>query len=469
VIGAMTRHEIQIVRAVGMAQAAVAAKTGTSERSVRRIEREAPVAASDTAALVRARGLGRPSTAAPWTARIAQWLAEEDHLPGVELLRRAREAGYRGGTSAFYELVRRLRPVERVPLVRFEGAPGEFSQHDFGSVTVRYRSGTTERVHCFASRLKWSRYAHVELVPDAQEETLIRALLAALEAFGGVPLVTVGDNPKTVVIERRGELIVWNPIFGQVALDCRFAPELCWPRAARQTGAGENLVGWVTGSFFKCRRFHDRADRARQLAEWLLEGNTQRPNRATGEIPAARLAQERARLRPLPGPAASDALKIPVGVGAQARVRHAGGESSMPPETIGQPATLHLSRDRVEIVTKTGLAVAHRRCGPGERSIRPEHRAATLEQVRGVRGRLYFQRQSLGELGPEAEAWLTELVHRRPARWRLDVEACFTLLQDYGPEALRPAFAWGVQPGALGAEYVRTRVALARARVEAGA
>ncbi len=141
----------------------------------------------------------------------------------------------------------------------------------------------------------------------------------------------------------------------------------------------------------------------------------------------------------------------------------------MPPETIGQPATLHLSRDRVEIVTKTGLAVAHRRCGPGERSIRPEHRAATLEQVRGVRGRLYFQRQSLGELGPEAEAWLTELVHRRPARWRLDVEACFTLLQDYGPEALRPAFAWGVQPGALGAEYVRTRVALARARVEAGA
>src|SRR5581483_10572185 len=211
-------------------------------------------------------------TAAPWTARIAQWLAEEDHLPGVELLRRAREAGYRGGTSAFYELVRRLRPVERVPLVRFEGAPGEFSQHDFGSVTVRYRSGTTERVHCFASRLKWSRYAHVELVPDAQEETLIRALLAALEAFGGVPLVTVGDNPKTVVIERRGELIVWNPIFGQVALDCRFAPELCWPRAARQTGAGENLVGSVTGSFCKCGRFHDRADRARQLAEVAARG-----------------------------------------------------------------------------------------------------------------------------------------------------------------------------------------------------
>jgi hypothetical protein len=63
-----------------------------------------------------------------------------------------------------------------MPLVRFEGAPGEFSQHDFGSVTVRYRSGAPEQVHFFASRLKWSRYAHVVLVPDDQEETLIRAL-----------------------------------------------------------------------------------------------------------------------------------------------------------------------------------------------------------------------------------------------------------------------------------------------------
>jgi hypothetical protein len=38
----MTRHEIQILRAVGMVEAAVAAKTETSARSVRRIEQEAP-------------------------------------------------------------------------------------------------------------------------------------------------------------------------------------------------------------------------------------------------------------------------------------------------------------------------------------------------------------------------------------------------------------------------------------------
>jgi hypothetical protein len=179
----------------------------------------------------------------------------------------------------------------------------------------------------------------------------------------------VWDNPKTVVIERRGELIVWNPIFGQVALDYRFAPELCWPRAARQKGAVENLVGWVKGSFFTCRRFHDRADLERQLAEWLLEVNTQRPNRATGEPPAARLAPERARLRPLPVPAAQYALKIPVVVGAQARVRHAGGEYSMPPETIGQPATVsdlgHAALDRPFGRPQPAPPVAVAVAGPG--------------------------------------------------------------------------------------------------------
>jgi transposase len=399
--------------------------------------------------------VGRPSIAAPWAARLETWLEEDRALPGVELLRRAEEAGYRGGKSALYELLRRLRPLSVVPMVRFEGVAGEFSQHDFGQVEVRYTTGPVERLRFFASRLKWSRFVHVTLVPDEREEALIRGLLSALEAFGGVPLVTVWDNPKTVVVTRKGELIVWNAVFGQVALDYRFAPELCWPRSGQQKGAVENLVGWVKGSFFKCRRFHDRADLEAQLREWLTAVNTQRPSRATGIIPAVRLAQERPRLRPLPIPAAAYALKIPVVVTARGRVAYDGGEYSMPPATLGQPATLHLYSDRVEIVTKAGAVVRHPRCHPrGASSILPEHRTAMLAAVRGVRGRLYFQRQSLWELGPAAEAWLTELIHRRPAQWRTDVEQCFTFLNAHGPQRLLAALASGIHQGAIGAEYV---------------
>jgi transposase len=465
----MTRHEIQILRAVGMAQTAVAAKTGASVQSVRRIEREELVTTSHTQALTAACGVGRPSLAAPWGAQLATWLAEERGLPGVELLRRAREVGYQGGKSALYELIRRLRAPALAPLVRFEGVPGEFSQHDFGQVDVRYTSGIVERVHFFASRLKWSRMVDVVLVPDEREETLIRGLLAALEVFGGVPLVTVWDNPKTVVVSRTGDRIVWNPIFGQVALDYRFAPELCWPRTGQQKGAVENLVGWVKGSFFKCRRFHDRADLEAQLAQWLREGNTRRPSRATGVIPAVRLEQERGRLRPLPIAPAAYALTIPVVVTARARVVYDGREYSMPPETIGQPATLQLYRDQVELVTRTGLRIRHaERLPRGQVSLLPEHRAAMLGAVRGRRARLYYQRQSLWELGAAAETWLTELVHRRPAHWALDVEQGFALLQEHGPQRILGAFAQGVRQRAIGAEYVRAHLTGTAAQEIAG-
>jgi len=46
---------------------------------------------------------------APYEPEVARWLREDPDLPGVELLRRVRLAGYRGGKSALYELVRRLR------------------------------------------------------------------------------------------------------------------------------------------------------------------------------------------------------------------------------------------------------------------------------------------------------------------------------------------------------------------------
>src|SRR5437016_12489647 len=84
----------------------------------------------------------------------------------------------------------------------------------------------------------------------------------------------------------------------------------------------ENLVGWVKGSFFKQRRFLDDPDLLAQLGEWHTEVNTQRPNRATGVIPAVRLAEERPRLRPLKVGPAELALRVPVVVGPTAAVLH---------------------------------------------------------------------------------------------------------------------------------------------------
>ena len=137
------------------------------------------------------------------------------------------------------------------PLVRFEGLPGEFSQHDFGEVLVRYQDGTELKVHFFASRLKYSRWAEVTLVPDERVETLVRTLVDHLAAFGGIPLVAVFDRPKTVALQwgRDGVVTEWNPTFAGVALDLGLGVEVCWPYRPQEKGQrresrrlGERLV-----------------------------------------------------------------------------------------------------------------------------------------------------------------------------------------------------------------------------------
>jgi hypothetical protein len=55
------------------------------------------------------RRTGRPSTVVAWESQVAQWLREQPDLSGAEILRRVRIAGYRGGKSALYALVMRLR------------------------------------------------------------------------------------------------------------------------------------------------------------------------------------------------------------------------------------------------------------------------------------------------------------------------------------------------------------------------
>jgi len=52
---------------------------------------------------------GRPSTVPQYAPQVTQWLREDPDLSGAEILRRVRLASYRGGKSALYELVRRLR------------------------------------------------------------------------------------------------------------------------------------------------------------------------------------------------------------------------------------------------------------------------------------------------------------------------------------------------------------------------
>lgn len=451
---AMTRHEVRVLRGAGVTQRRVSVTTGVAERSVRRIEREPDGDGPRDDATLRRRP-GRPSKVEAFRLVVAEVLAAEPELPTMEILFRVRERGYDGGKSAVYDLVAEMRSPVSAPLVRFEGLPGEFSQHDFGEVIVRYASGAKEKLHFFASRLKYSRWVHVRVVPDQKVESLMRSLLLAFESFGGVPLVCVFDNPKTVVIRRVGDKIEWNKTFGQVALDYRFGPELCTPARGQEKGAVENLVGFVKGSFFKVRRFVDRADVLEQLQSWMREVNEARPSRATKETPLARVAAERERLRALPTPPADYALRFPSMVGPTAMVDFEGHRYAMPPESIGFPATLHVYQDRIRVEARKYQAIHERRRTPSGTSYLPGQRAAMLSAVSGKRGRLYMKRQQILALGSNAEQLLTEIVHAHPRTWTAEVEILFDLLERFGEEKMAAALATAVERRLFGAHFVQ--------------
>jgi len=323
-------------------------------------------------------------------------------------------------------------------------------------VEVEFRNGASQRIHFFASRLKYSRLIRVSLVADEAVESLVRTLAEHLASWGGRPLLCVFDRPKTIALKWRknGEVTEWNPIFAYATLEMGVGVELCWPYRAQQKGSVENLVGFVKSSFFKVRRFHDEEDLRQQLRDWHREVNDERPCRATGIIPALRLAEEAPRLRALKVQPEQLALRIPVYVGPTGTVLYDGHAYSMPPEAISMPATLYLYAQQVRIVAGRYAAEHPRKFFAQESSSLPEHRAAMVAAVSGKRGKRYLKRQQLLELGEPAILYLTEIVHRRPQQWFEDVDRLHQILQRHGPEILRRAMEEGLKQQIFGAFYV---------------
>lgn len=454
----LDRHAVQELVRAKLTAREIAKQLGVSVRTIRRIVREGDVQTGDDAAARSARHIGRPQVTDAIRTRVQALVLEDPERPPGEICRLLKDDGTPLGLSTVYRVLAGVRSTIPASLqVRFEGVAGEYAQFDFGVVSVRLTDGSRRAVHFAAYRLKYSRWVHVVLVPNERVEALIRSLLDSFASSGGVPLRVVFDNPKTVVVRREEGRPVWNAVLAPVAIDYGFTIELCTPRQPQQKGAVENLVGFVKRSFFRARRFADvTSDLPEQLTEWLTEVNTVRPNRATKEIPAVRLDAEQKRMKPLAVEPNEYGLRFAVTVGPTAMVTHQGIRYAMPARACGIPATLWLYPTRVKIVTAGSKheAVHARFPEQGTVSYLPGQRSAQLASVAGERKRLYFMRERILELGPIGEAYLTELIHRRPHIWKGDVERLFALLEELGDAHFRAVLQRALFQQMIGAEYV---------------
>lgn len=235
--------------------------------------------------------------------------AAPEWIPAAVLFRELQALGYRGGLTTLKLYLARLKPVpQSEPLIRFETEPGRQLQVDF----VSFRRGA-ERLSAFIATLGWSRASYVEFVEDERLETLLSCHERAFGYFGGVPREVLYDNMHAVVTTRDAYGVGrhrYNRSFLDFAHHYGFRPRLCQPYRPRTKGKVERFIHYLRMSFYVPLASQlspeglkvDRATANARVGRWLREVANARIHATTGEMPAARLVQERERLQALAPP-----------------------------------------------------------------------------------------------------------------------------------------------------------------------
>ena len=244
----------------------------------------------------------RASKLDPYTEYIDRRIAEG--LENCVVLRRElRDLGYQGGYSILKAYVsprrRQLRPPQAT--VRFETAPGEQAQVDWGSFSYVGEKGRKHRVWAFVMVLSWSRAIYVEFVRRADTAGFIQCHVNAFEHFGGVPRRCLYDNAKVVTLGRGPDgQVEWNRRMLDFAQRVGFEMRLCQPYRAQTKGKVESGVKYVRGNLWPSVRFTDDADLNRQALEWCVSVANRRVHGTTSRIPGEMLSEERLHLGQLP-------------------------------------------------------------------------------------------------------------------------------------------------------------------------
>jgi transposase len=268
---------------------AIARELGVARNTVRRYVRGTPEAK------LRPR---RGSKLDAYKDQIRRWVGE-DHLVNCEtMLVRLHAQGYTGRISILKDFVRPLRPpsAARRPVIRYETKPGEQLQFDWGEV-VYEQDGHTRKLFGFTAVLSYSRMRFVTFVKRTDAPTLVRCLIAAFEAFGGLPHAVLTDRMKTVLLDMETGQPHWHPRFQELVSALGISPRVCKSYTPQTKGKVERSVGVVKHDFWPGVRFTDLDDLNQQAAAWCAQVNG-RVHRTTHARPVERWAEERLRAVP---------------------------------------------------------------------------------------------------------------------------------------------------------------------------
>jgi transposase len=239
---------------------------------------------------------------------LGSWLAVRylQHRGNADVVRQdlRREKGIKVSLRTVERAVRHLRRevlAQKLATVRFETAPGDQLQIDFGSLSVKI-GGESQKIYLFVATLGYSRRTFVDLFLHERQSAWMQGLEGAFRHFGGSTREVLMDNARALVIKHNVQTreIVFNERFGSFCRYWAVSPRACAPYRPRTKGKDERGVGYVKGNAIAGHTFTSLDALRSHLLHWMREVADVRVHGTTGEPPLERFERaERAVLRPI--------------------------------------------------------------------------------------------------------------------------------------------------------------------------
>jgi transposase len=384
----------------------IAAQLGVHHTTVQRVLRHAGVEMKAVAP--------RPSMADPFVPFIVQQLEKYPGLCASRLFEMVKERGYAGGADHFRRVVSRHRPRKSAEAFqRLKTLPGEQAQVDW-AYFGKHAVGRAERpLWAFVMVLSFSRKVFLRFFLGASMPFFARGHVEAFGFFSGVPRVLLYDNLKSAVLERRGDVIRFNPKLLELAAHYRFEVRPVAVARGNEKGRVERAIRYVRDSFFAARKYSDVDDLNRQAEAWARGPSSDRKwidDRSLTVREA--FTDECGLLLPLPPDPFPVHERVEVDVGKTPYARFDLNDYSVPHDCTQRTLTVLADLDTVRIIAGINELVAvHRRSwSRGEQVETPEHierLAAEKKRSREHRGL-----DRLAKAAPSSKAFLRCLAER---------------------------------------------------------
>ena len=388
----------------------------------------------------------RPCITDPYLEFVRETLKNYPQLRATRIFQMVRDRGYTGSVVQLRRVVARLRPVRREAFLQLCLFPGEQAQADwahFGEVRV---GRARRRLSCFLITLSYSRALYLEFFFDQTMENFLRGHVHAFQAWSGTPRITLYDNLKSVVLERRGDAILFNPRLLELCGHYHFLARPCQVRAGNQKGRIERAIRYVRESFWAARTFNTLEECNRQALLWRDQIAHQRPWPGDDSRTVAQaFEEEQPRLLPLPEHPFPTDLVCTVQSKKTIYIRFDLNDYSIPPRAVGRPLSLVASDSQVRILDGTEeLACHYRSYDRGQLVLDPTHQQELLQEKLKARGSTPGGR--LEQAVPESGA-LLEAAFARGESTRSQTAQLLKLLDTYGPGELREAIREALEHG----------------------